>query len=345
MTYKILIVDDEAANLRVLERMFASSFEVFTASSGAAGLDVLGAHDIALIISDQRMPGMTGVEFLKRAAEMRSATVRMILTGYTDIDALVESINSGVVYRYVTKPWSNTDLQQTVKRALQFYEVQRRRHSLEQENKRMQHRIRSTVHGYVNLALEMIELKGPGIGQHCRRTARYATALGRALKLDEAQMETLFLAAVLHEVAHVKLPAHLMSRTTLLRDGEFKLLQENFREGVRILAGVPELEEAAAVIDFHHDHWDGYGSINRMSGEQIPLLARIVAIADSYDEMREPNGGPVKGLSHESAVAVIKSAAGRKFDPNLVGVFCGLRFGDENTSAPQQEAVFVPANA
>ena len=147
MTYKLLIVDDEPANLRVLERLFASNFEVFTATSGEDGLEVLSAHDIALIISDQRMPGMNGVEFLKKAAALRTSTVRMILTGYTDIDALVESINSGVVYRYITKPWSNPDLQQTVKRALEFYEARKNRHALEQENLRMQHRAKATVRG------------------------------------------------------------------------------------------------------------------------------------------------------------------------------------------------------
>ncbi|HEY2846742.1 MAG TPA: HD domain-containing phosphohydrolase, partial [Pyrinomonadaceae bacterium] len=84
-----------------------------------------------------------------------------------------------------------------------------------------------------------------------------------------------------------------------------------------------DLAEAAAVIDFHHDHWDGNGSINRLCGEQIPLNARIIAIADSYDEMREPNISS-RGLSHHAAIAVLRSAAGRKFDPSLVAIFCGL---------------------
>ncbi len=334
MTYKLLIVDDEPANLRVLERLFAGSFEVFTATSGEDGLDVLSAHDIALIISDQRMPGMNGVEFLKKAAALRASTVRMILTGYTDIDALVESINSGVVYRYITKPWSNPDLQQTVKRALEFYEARKKRHALEQENLRMEHRAKATIRGYINLALEMLDIKSPRISEHVRRTTKYATALGKALNLCEADLEQLFLAAMLHEVAHVRLPAHLMSRTTMLRDGEFRLMQENFKEGIKLLASVPDLEEAATIIDFHHDHWDGHGSINRLCGEQIPLHSRIIAIADSYDEMREPNNS-TRGLSHDATVAVLRSAAGRKFDPSLVAVFCGLRLNDE-AAAPLQ---------
>jgi response regulator RpfG family c-di-GMP phosphodiesterase len=118
MTYKILIVDDEPANLRLLERLFRRNYEIITATSGTEGLELLRQHDAAVIISDQRMPGMTGVEFLKLAAEMRKHTLRIILTGYTDASALVEAINSGVVYKYVTKPWNNDDLQQTVALAL-----------------------------------------------------------------------------------------------------------------------------------------------------------------------------------------------------------------------------------
>src|SRR5215210_6797600 len=99
MTYKILIVDDEPANLRLLERLFRREYQVISAESGSEALELLKRHDIALIISDQRMPFMTGIEFLKFAAQMRPQTVRIILTGYTDVNALIESINSGIVYK------------------------------------------------------------------------------------------------------------------------------------------------------------------------------------------------------------------------------------------------------
>jgi CheY-like chemotaxis protein len=89
MRYKILVVDDEPANLRLLERLFAGEYDVVTATSGGEGLELLALHEFAVIISDQRMPSMTGVEFLKRAADMRSQTVRIILSGHTDVDDLV----------------------------------------------------------------------------------------------------------------------------------------------------------------------------------------------------------------------------------------------------------------
>jgi len=141
MFYKILIVDDESANLRALERLFRDDHEVLTAGSGAEALELLAQHDVALMITDQRMPAMTGLELVKRTVALRPRMVRMILTGYTDLEALVEAINCGHVYRYVTKPWSNEDLSLTVRRALEHYEVNKRRYDLESENTRLLSRL------------------------------------------------------------------------------------------------------------------------------------------------------------------------------------------------------------
>lgn len=137
MAYKIMIVDDEPANLRLLERLFRNEYEVVTAESGVEALRHLQQHDVALIVTDQRMPDMTGLELLQRTATMRPHMVRIILTGYTDVETLVEAINSGYVYKYVTKPWSNEDLRLTISRALEHYETNKERHELEMNNKRL----------------------------------------------------------------------------------------------------------------------------------------------------------------------------------------------------------------
>ena len=159
MKYKILVVDDEPANLRILERLFSREYDVLTASSGAEALNLLTIHDIALIISDQRMPVMSGLEFLKRAAEIRVQTVRIILSGYTDVNDLVDAINSGLIYQYVTKPWSNPDLRQTVKRAMEYYETLRTQLRFKHENERLETRLKSTVSGFVDFAMEMLDMR------------------------------------------------------------------------------------------------------------------------------------------------------------------------------------------
>ena len=142
MKRKIIIVDDEPANLRVLERLFRNEYEVMTAESGAEALRLLQQHDVALIITDQRMPNMTGIELLKQTASLRPQLVRIILTGYTDVETLVEAINSGLVYKYVTKPWNNDELRLTISRALEHYETAKAHHELEMTNQRLVSRLR-----------------------------------------------------------------------------------------------------------------------------------------------------------------------------------------------------------
>jgi serine phosphatase RsbU (regulator of sigma subunit) len=127
---KILVVDDEAANLQKLRRTFVNRYQVLAASSAAEALEIVRQHeDIAVIVADQRMPGMTGVEFLRHTLELVPHAVRIILTGYTDVDVLMEAINSCKVYRYIVKPWDPPDLLMTVERGLEA-------HNLALENER-----------------------------------------------------------------------------------------------------------------------------------------------------------------------------------------------------------------
>ncbi|HMG76617.1 MAG TPA: response regulator [Pyrinomonadaceae bacterium] len=142
MTYKIMIVDDEPANLRTLERLFRPNYQVVTAPSGAEALALLDQHDVALLISDQRMPAMTGIELMVKTVAIRPQMVKILLTGYTDVGALIEALNSGLVYRYLTKPWNNDDLRTTVSRALEHYESMKSKHLLGMENQRLRDRLR-----------------------------------------------------------------------------------------------------------------------------------------------------------------------------------------------------------
>ncbi len=121
--YGILIVDDEAAILESLEFTLGGEHRVFTAQTGEAGLDILAREDIALVISDQVMPGMTGVEFLEKVIERNPRAIRMMLSGYADVSSLVRAVNEGRIYRYIAKPWEPDQLRVDVKRALEAYEL------------------------------------------------------------------------------------------------------------------------------------------------------------------------------------------------------------------------------
>lgn len=137
MKYKILVVDDEPTNIRLLERIFNRHYHVLSATSGKEAMELLRQHNVAVIISDQRMPEMNGIEFLKHAAALRPRVIRIIISGYSDVNVLTEAINSGIIYRFISKPWNNEDLVQTVSKAIDHYEVIKRQYELLQANERL----------------------------------------------------------------------------------------------------------------------------------------------------------------------------------------------------------------
>jgi len=307
MDYKVLIVDDEAANLRLLERLFRGKYQVISALSGPEALELLAMHDVALIISDQRMPCMTGIEFLMRAAEMRPQVVRIILTGYTDVNSLVEVINSGVVYKYVTKPWVNSDLLQTVNRAMEHYETIKSQHELKLQNERLEALLEATRTNFVNIFVDMLGAEDPAALEHARRTSNYAVAIGQNLGLEVEDLRHLSLAALLHEIEYVGIS------------------KQNFEWRLQLLAGIPDFEELAFTIRHQHEKWDGTGGPTGFTGEQIPLHSRIIAVAAAYDEMTSPHpNSSLPPFTRDEAIMRLQSEGAKKFDPEVIGVFCEM---------------------
>lgn len=328
MLYKVLCVDDETANLRLLERLFRGSYEVMSAASADEALELLSVHDFALIISDQRMPGVTGIEFLKKAAEMRRQTVRIMLTGYTDASTLVEAINSGVVYKYVTKPWVNDDLLATVKRALQHYETTKAQRQLQLQVERLQSRLKSTRDSAVEVFGKMLDLKDPQAREHAARVCRYASAIGDGLRLERPDVEQLMLAASLHEVALYNLPADLVAKNSLPTSDEYDLIAQNLEPGLSMLESFPDLAETADTLRFLYENFDGSGRPRGFAREQIPLHARIISVADAFDSMTAPRGERYR-LTQEDALHSLRSGAGTRFDPEVVNVFCDMQRENE----------------
>jgi len=123
MNHNLLCVDDEPDNVDALERLFRKKYKVFKATSGEEALKILEKEPVSLIISDQRMPHMTGVEFLEKSIDLQPDAVRILLTGYTDIDSVISAVNSGQIYRYVTKPWDPVDLSNAADKAVERLEL------------------------------------------------------------------------------------------------------------------------------------------------------------------------------------------------------------------------------
>ena len=140
--HTILVVDDEPASVRAVARVLGDEHRVLTATSADAGLELLGAEEVALTVVDQRMPGMSGTELLAYCAAHRPHIIRVLLTGYTDIETLLEAINAGHVYYYLTKPWEPQELRLVVRRGLERYDVEADRRRLLGELERALARVR-----------------------------------------------------------------------------------------------------------------------------------------------------------------------------------------------------------
>lgn len=164
--FAILYVDDEEKALRQLSLAFADTFWLLTAPDAAAGLKLLEAHkdQIAVLMSDERMPGERGVKFLERARQLQPRLIRILVTAYTDFDALIRAVNTGAIYKYISKPWEVEELEQVLRRALEFYTVQRERDQLLREKM-------ATLHKTV-IADRMISLGivAAGLSHHVRNS-------------------------------------------------------------------------------------------------------------------------------------------------------------------------------
>ncbi len=293
MTYKLLIVDDELANVRLLERLFRKDYFCLTASSGEEAINLLDQHEVAVILTDQRMPQMTGIELLKKSAARRPHMVRILLTGYTDLEALVEAVNCGLVYMYVSKPWNNDDLKLRVGRAVEHYENNKRQHSLAATNERLTARLREMKLGFVRAMAGLVKLRDEYLYAHGSRVSRYAGLLGERLGLNEDLLLDLMVAAYLHG------------------------LDKQSERSAQVISCIAELKDAADIIRYHHENFDGSGRPLGLIGDQIPMTARVVRVAKEFDLLTKPRN-PDTALTTNDAMEQLRFGTGRLFDPQVV---------------------------
>ena len=318
MTYKLLIVDDELPNLRLLERLFRRDYTCLTASSGAEAIKLLEQHDVAVVITDQRMPQMTGIELLKETSDLRPHMVRILLTGYMDVEALVEALNSGLVNTYLSKPWNNEDLKRRVGRAIEHYERNKGRNTLVLTNERLTERLKQIPLDFVQVLGETLKAQDQYKYDHGVRVARYSSFMGERLGLSEAAAVDLAGAASLHEMGGIEAPNTEQLQPSPAGSDPGSTLQPE--RAARILTHVPELRDVAEIIRFYQENFDGTGSPRNLVGEQIPLSSRILRVAHEYDHMTSPRNS-ARPLTHAEALANLTKHSGKVFDPIVVHTF------------------------
>lgn len=315
MAYKLLIVDDETANLRLLERLFQQDYLCLTAPSGEEAMRLLDQHDVAVIISDQRMPQMTGLELLKQSAARRPHMVRILLTGYTDLEALVEAVNCGLVYMYVSKPWNNEDLKLRVSRAVEHYENNKLQHSLAADNERLTARIKEMRLDLVRALTRLLQLRDPYLYSHALRVNQYAGQLGKKMDLSDEFLSDMMAASFLHDLGALGSVGE--TYWPFPRDENVSLVKTHAPRAVEIVACIAELRDIADIIRYHHENFDGSGGPLGLIGEEIPLGSRILRVAKSFDLLTSPKYEN-QALSNERAMERLRGGSGKEYDPRLV---------------------------
>ncbi len=347
---KVLFVDDEENILKSLRRLFADEgVEALAFSSSAEALDALRKEeDIGVIVSDQRMPGTTGVQFLEQARAIRPDAIRVLLTGYADVEAVIGAINRGGAYRYITKPWREDELVQTVKEGVRIYtlsrenrrlsgiikaqneelknwneqlqffvqeqtlDIQRKNEALEKLNEGLKKNFKSTISAFSSL----IELRSRLESGHSKNVAEVSVGVARAMGLPAEEVERIAVASLLHDIGKIgfsdvmlQLPPEKMSEDEL---------EEYRRHPVRSQAAIDHIDnlrEAGVLARHHHERFDGSGFPDGLKGDAIPVGARIIAAADFVDRTARLKDAcaDIGLLAREVA-----RGGGSRFDPEIL---------------------------
>lgn len=307
------MVDDEINNLKLLKRTFRRDYNVFMAGGGEEGLEILKNNKIDLIIADQRMPGMSGVDFLEKTIDEYPDAVRLIITGYTDADALIKAINTGRVYRYIKKPWDPEELKNTVKRALESYQ-------LNIDNQKLTMDLRELFSGTVNAITGALDAKDKYTYGRSRRVTKCSIIMGKKVNLTENELSELELAGLLHDIGMIGVPEAILGKEEDLTTEEYNIIKLHSPKGVKILENIKQLENVVHMIKHHHERFDGKGYPDGLAGDQIPIGSRIIAVADALDGMISDRPYR-KGLDYDVAIEIIKKDTGTHFDPYIVNIF------------------------
>lgn len=313
--HNILIVDDEIDNLQLLKRTLRHDYNILTAENGSEALDIMdkAGNNISLIISDQRMPEMTGIEFLSAIMKKNPDVIKILLTGYSDIEAMIDGVNECKLFQYISKPFDTNELKLIIKNGINAYELILSKNALLYDLKEL---FFTTIKS-VSTALDAKDTYTHG---HSHRVTLFSLILAKELGLDELLLENIETAGLLHDIGKIGVPEKILCKNGELTNDEYSTIKLHPEQGKKILNGIKKLNNISFWLGCHHERWDGTGYPLKLKEKEIPLPARIIAIADTYDAMTS-NRSYRQGLPHEVAVEEIKRCANSQFDPAVVKIF------------------------
>ncbi len=350
----VLFVDDEPSVLSSLRRLFRpQGYRVLLAESGQAGLALLEAESVDLVVSDMRMPEMDGASLLEKVRERWPTVGRILLTGYADIGSTIAAINRGQIHRYVAKPWDDRELLMCVQDGLE-------RRKLEQENRdllaltRTQNdqlqainldlaarvKARTSELEQVNAMLEtsfaqlqehfllsihvfsgLIELRSSGLAGYSRQVADLARRIAQKLEGGAMLEQDVYIGGLLHEVGKIGFPDAMLRKPLSAMNGEeLSLYRHHTLHGEAALLPLSQLQRVARYVRSHHERIDGKGFPDGLSGEEVPLGAQILSIASDYCAAQS---GRLSLNRHSASEArsLILGGAGTRYETAVVEAF------------------------
>lgn len=332
---RILVIDDEAIVLKALSQTLrAEGYDVVTSDDPLEAIEILQKTEFAVILSDQQMPKISGLEVLAIAKELQPHTTRILITAVLSLNTVIDAINKGEIYRFIVKPWLREELLVTIRNAVQRYHLIHQNNSLRNqaiamnkdlaekiervdEQKRQLEELNDALHKNleqsVQLCLKTMETFYPVLGSRGRRVLEICRAIAQDLKLPAEQRRVLEISARLHDIGLIGTPREIIRKwqhyPDSLSEAERALIELHPVLGQELLTFVADLGEVGTIVRAHHERFDGEGYPDRLSGDQIPWLARLLSVAVNF-----------AALPYDPSVASTEIArrSGSEFDPDAV---------------------------
>lgn len=347
----VLFVDDEVNILRALARLFRTEpIRLYTASSAQEALEILESESIQVVVSDQNMPRVRGVQLLEQIRQRSPDVIRIMLTGYTEMHIAVQAINKGEIYRLITKPWNDEELRTTVRQALDTFfmrqeilrldeltkeqnlALQNMNYTLElkvqertKEVKQKHAELRTAYVNTVRALVAAVDAKDSYTRGHSERVGVYSSRIARELSCKNEFIERIYLAGLLHDIGKIGIPDAIITKPTKLDPEEYELMKRHPEIGAGILESVSFLADIVPCVRHHHEWYDGSdrGYPDRLSGETIPFPSRIILVADTVEAMTSDRPYR-KGLPLERVIQEIQKFSGTQFDPMAADAFLAI---------------------
>lgn len=343
--HSILIVDDEEVVLVALrDTLSREGYQITTAPNAVEALAHLKEQAFSVVITDQQMPMLTGLEFLNQVRQMQPDASRILITAVLNLNTVIDAINKGEIYRFIVKPWLREELLVTVKNAAQRYELICKNQMLQvttlamnekltklnrelaqqvtriadqnNELERLNTALRRNLQHSVQLCLKTMETFYPTLGSQARRVYELCRAMADGLHLSNEDRQTLEVSAWLHDIGLVGVSRNLIKRWEedpgSLTEPERALIEQHPILGEELSDFGNPLKGVGAIIRAHHERFDGNGYPDGLSGDEIPWLGRLLAVAVAYAQSQKDGAATIDS---------IKQNRGTLFDPEAVRAF------------------------